>query len=149
MAWNPAQYLPWNSWGGTAHLEKKSSAREKYKERLRGWSDTKTWGRWLDSDRITALNDADAAYSYAENATDYWARVAQLWRGYADTMQSIHPEQFAKILTSVGVSKDAAKTYENNRNWVPYVKDALPKPKDLPWWVWPAGAVAVWISIRR
>jgi hypothetical protein len=149
VRWNPADYLPWNDWGGTEHLEKKRAAREKYKERLQGWSNTETWGVWLDSDRITALNDATDAYAYAEDASDYWARVAALWAGYAETMSSIHPDQFDKIVKAVGASKEAAGSYRDNRNWAPYVKDVLPKAKDIPWWSWPAGGLALWILIRK
>ena len=149
MSWNPADYLPWNSWGGTEHLEKKRAAREKYKERLQGWSNTETWGVWLDSDRITALNDATDAYAYAEDASDYWARVAALWAGYAESMSSIHPDQFAKIVKAVGASSDAADTYLENRNWRKWIGELPPKPKDVPWWVWAVGGLVVWNSIRR
>ena len=142
-------YLPWKSWGGTEHLENKRAAANKYAERINGWSDTETWGRWLDGDRLSALEDAQAAYFYAEDASDYWARVAALWNGYAETMASIHPDQFDKIILSVGSSSSAAKSYRDNRNWVGYVKDVVPKPTQLPWWVWAIGAVGVFGWIRK
>ena len=142
-------YLPWNSWGGTEHLEDKRAAANKYAERINGWSDTETWGRWIDGDRLAALNDAEAAYFYAEDAADYWTRVAALWKGYAQTMVSIHPDQFDKIVKAVGASEDAADGYREARNWLNYIGDLPPKPKDLPWWVWAIGAVGVVGWIRR
>ena len=148
--WGEAgEYLPWNSWGGTAHLEDKSAAREKYEERSNGWSDTATWGRWIDGERVYALEDARKAYLYATDAEGYWARIAYLWEGYAKTMSSIHPDQFAKIVSSLGVSADAASTYRDSRNWVGYVVDVVPKPQQFPWWIWAGGALVLWNTIRR
>lgn len=149
MSLNPFNYLPWNSWGGTKHLEDRREAVKKYKERLNGWSDTTTWGRWMDGDRITALNDAESLYFQSENAAEYWRKVANLWAGYADSMTSIHPDQFAKIVGAVGASSDAADTYLENRNWKKWIGELPPKPKDVPWWVWAVGGLVVWNSIRR
>ena len=144
------EYLPWNSWGGTAHLEDVTAARDKYKERIAGWSDTETWGRWLDSDRIYALNDGDTAYAYAEDATDFWNQIAELWTGpYTDTVTSIHPDQYDKIVLAVGASVDAADTYRDNRNWLKWIGEIPPKPKDIPWWVYAGGGLILWNTIRR
>ena len=142
-------YLPWNSWGGTEHLEDKRAAANKYAERINGWSDTETWGRWIDGDRITALNDGQDAFFYAEDASDYWRRIAALWNGYAQTMVSIHPDQYDKIILAVGASTSAADEYREARNWRNYIGDLPPKPKDIPWWVWALGAVGVVGWIRK
>jgi hypothetical protein len=144
-----AGYLPWNSWGGTEHLEDKRAAAVKYAERITGWSDTDTWGLWIDSDRLRALDDAQKAYFYAKDAAGYWARVASLWEGYAESMISIHPDQFDKIAASVGASQDAAKTYRDARNWVEYAKEIVPTPAQFPWWVYGIGVLALWNTIRK
>jgi len=146
---NPLDYLPWNSWGGTEHLEDKRAAANKYAERLNGWSDTETWGRWIDGDRIYALNDAERAYFSADDAADYWRIVSSKWDGYAETFSSIHPDQFDKIVSAMGASADAAKSYRDARNWLTYVGDIPPKAKDIPWWAWPAGGLALWLLIRK
>ena len=144
-----AGYLPWNSWGGTEHLEDKRAAAVKYSERITGWSDTDMWGRWIDSDRLIALDDAQKAYFYAKDAAGYWARVASLWEGYAETMISIHPDQYDRIGAAVGASEDAAKTYRNARNWVGYAKEIIPTPAQFPWWLWLGGAVLAWRLILK
>ena len=144
-----SDYLPWNSWGGTAHLEDKKAARDKYQERILGWSDTATWGQWVDGDRLTAWNDANAAYYAANDAAHFWAKVARLWAGYAENMSSIHPDQFKKIVAAVGASTDAADTYRDNRNWVKWVGELPPEPEDVPVWLWVAGGLGLWILIRK
>jgi hypothetical protein len=144
-------YLPWNSWGGTEHLEDKRAAANKYAERITGWSDTETWGLWLDSDRLIALDDAQKVYFNASDAADYWRRIASIWEGYADTMVSIHPDQFEKIAAAVGASSVAATGYRDARNWAGYVKDIVkpPKPAEIPWWIYGIGALALWNLTRK
>jgi len=146
---NPLDYLPWRDWGGTEHLEDKRAAANKYAERLTGWSDTETWGRWIDGDRLYAMMDAEKAYFDATDAADYWRRVANFWEGYAQTMASIHPDQFDKIVLAVGASADASRTYRDSRNWVTYVGDVVPKPGQFPWWMWLAGGLGLWLLIRK
>jgi hypothetical protein len=135
-------------WGGTTWLEGTAdNAHAKYLDRLNGWANSSAFPTWSPADLEATRNFAQYAFMQTKNsAPEYWALVAEYWseQGTKD-LKSISPDQYAKIAAAVNASNDAATTYEKNRD----MGVDLPDIKDLPWWVWPIGALAVWSSIRR
>jgi len=135
-------------WGGTTWLEGTAdNAHAKYLERLNGWANSTAFSKWSAQDLEATRNFAQYAFMQTKNsAPEYWALIAQYWseQGTKD-LSSISPDQYAKIAKAVNASSDASKTYEKNRK----LGVDLPEPGDFPWWVWLAGGLVIWNSIRR
>jgi len=134
-------------WGGTPHLENLDSGHAKYLERLEGWANSSAYPKWSDYDYETAR--LYALYAFPQSggdATPYWSMIAKWWAEEAPSqLSSLSEEQFSKIVASLAVSEDAAKTYADNRK----LGIPTPKPGDFPWWMWAAGGFGLWILIRK
>ncbi len=150
MAW-------FNLWGGTPHLENLSSADQMYRDRLARWSQTSAFPHWGAGDLRTALDAIPGWYQssrvgyddLATTAAEYWGNVASWWISPDALYLTISPEQRTKIVAVVKQSANASQTYEVNRNPATH----LPKKSDLwsnlPWWVYGAGALVVWNTIKK
>lgn len=141
-------------WGGTPHLENLEAADAKYRERIFGWSDGKTFTRWSDADRQVALSAANNWYdpsrvgkgNNASTAEEYWQSVANWWRSPDAQYLQIDTLQKAKILDSVDSSSNAATGYVQGRD----VTEYLPEPENLiPWWVYGIAGLVIWNTIRK
>jgi hypothetical protein len=133
-------------WGGTPHLENLEAADAKYKERILGWSDGKTFTRWSDADRKVALTAPDQWKGSAATAEEYWQYVANWWRSPDAQYLRIDTLQKAKILDSVDSSSNAATGYVQGRD----VTEYLPEPENLiPWWVYGIAGLVIWNTIRK
>jgi hypothetical protein len=133
-------------WGGTPHLENLKAADAKYRERIFGWSDGKTFARWSNADRQSALSAPDQWKGSADTAEEYWQYVANWWRSPDAQYLQIDTLQKAKILDSVDSSSNAATGYVQGRD----VTEYLPEPENLiPWWVYGIAGLVIWNTIRK
>ena len=154
--------MAWWSWGGTPHLENLSSADQMYRDRLTRWSQTSAFPHWGAGDLRTALDAIPGWYGTrtakggtqvntgaAKTASDYWGHVASWWISPGALYLTISPEQRTKIVATVKQSAGAAEAYDVNRNPVTHLPTKSDLWSNLPWWVYGAGALVVWNTIKK
>ena len=148
---------PFSDWGGTPHLEDLAKADEKYRDRLTRWSQTAAFPHWGPGDLQTALDAIPGWYQpsrvgyedLATTAAEYWGNVASWWISPDALYLTISPEQRAKIVASVTQSSGAATEYEKQRDPVTHLPTKSDLWSSVPWWVYGAGALVVWNTIKK
>jgi hypothetical protein len=135
-------------WGGTDYLEQHQEAHQKYLERIEKWSNSPAYAVWDQTEKDTAIADANYIYSITNSAAGYWGSLPAFWESYSGSFVSLDSEQFRKIVDSVGASSDAADTYAANRN--PLTHYEPPKiAKNIPWWAYALGGLVIFNAFRR
>ena len=154
MAWTDE--LPWSG-GGTPHLENLSSADHMYRDRWTRWSQSSAFPHWGAGDLRAALNAIPGWYNpsrvgyddVATTAAEYWGNVASWWVSPDALYLTISPEQRSKIGATVKQSAGAAEAYQINRTPGTHLPTKGDLWSNLPWWVYGAGALVVWNTIRK
>ena len=153
---------PFSDWGGTPHLEDLAKADEKYRDRLTRWSQTAAFPHWGPGDLQTALDAIPGWYGTrtakggaqvptgaAKSAADYWGHVASWWISPEALYLTISDAQRPKILAVFNQSVAAAEEYETQRDPVTHLPTKSDLWSSVPWWVYGAGALVVWNTIKK